>query len=157
MSASLLRLGQTLRGGLGRYFVTVQIQGTVWLAKRISKTPPCGFAGQRHGFSFARSKFEKTVIVKGVKDHRGVENERDVLKRFRDRSPHLRRLADEIEDPPKPTIIVLQHLDGDIATASKSKTLNLKELKSVSRCSMKMTMCIQVTVTDTLMPPDASH
>lgn len=63
-----------------------------------------------------------------------MENERDVLKRFQGRTPYLRPLVDGIEDPPKPTIIVLKHLDEDLLTAAKKKTLNRKELKSVSRC-----------------------
>ena len=66
-----------------------------------------------------------------------MENERDVLERFQSRTPCLRPLVDEIEDPPKPTIIVLKHLDGDLLTATKTKALNRKELKSVSRCVLE--------------------
>lgn len=66
-----------------------------------------------------------------------MENERDVLRRFQGRTPHLRPIIDEIEDPPKPTIIILKHLDEDLLKATKKKTLNRKELKSVSRCILE--------------------
>ncbi|KAK2765666.1 hypothetical protein FQN54_008522 [Arachnomyces sp. PD_36] len=116
MSTSLLKLGQVLRGRSGRYIVTTKIQDTVWLAK---------------------TKLEETVVVKGVEGHPRVENERDVLKRFQDKTPYLRPLLDEIEDPTTPTIIVLKHLDEDLLAATKRKSLNRKELKSVSRCVLE--------------------
>ncbi|EGC45357.1 serine/threonine protein kinase [Histoplasma capsulatum var. duboisii H88] len=112
MSPSLLRLGQTLRGRLGNYIITKQIQETVWLAK---------------------DQTEQSVVIKGVHGHPRVENEQDILKRFQDRTPFLRRLTDEIEDPSDPTIIVLKHLDDHLLNASIEKTLNRKELKYISK------------------------
>lgn len=137
MSASLLKLGQTLRGASGRYTITAQIQETVWLAKQLPKAEPRAIFGENNGISSPRLEPDETVIVKGVRDHPRVKNERDVLKRFQDRTPYLRRLVDEIEDPPNPTIVALKHLDGDLLTASKRKSMNRKELKSVSRCALE--------------------
>ncbi|EGD95976.1 STE/STE20 protein kinase [Trichophyton tonsurans CBS 112818] len=116
MASSLLQLGQILRGSLGKYTITKQIQETVWLAK---------------------DQTEKTVVIKGVHGHPRVENERDVLKRFQDRTPFIRPLTDEIQDPSEPTIIVLNHLDNHLLNASIEKTLNRKELKYISKRALK--------------------
>jgi hypothetical protein len=62
-----------------------------------------------------------------------VENERDVLKRFKDRTPYLRPLIDEIEEPSDPSTIVLKYLEDHLLKASIKNTLNRKELKYVSR------------------------
>ena len=77
---------------------------------------------------------EETVIIKSVLGHPRVENERDILKRFQNSTSCLRPLLDEIEDPPKPTAIVLRYLEDDLFRATKKKRpLNSKELKFVSR------------------------
>ncbi len=60
-------------------------------------------------------------------------NERYVLGRFQERTPHLRPLIDEIEEPSGPPIIVLKYLQGHLLEASIKKNLNRKELKFVSR------------------------
>jgi serine/threonine protein kinase len=73
------------------------------------------------------------VVIKGVQGHPRVENERDALKRFQDRTPYIRRLIDEVEDPSISPIIVLKYLDDHLLNASIKKTLNRKELKYVSR------------------------
>jgi len=66
-----------------------------------------------------------------------VENERDVLKRFQDRTPYLRPLIDEIEYPLDPPTIALKYLEDHLLSASIKKTLNRKELKYVSRCILE--------------------
>lgn len=80
-----------------------------------------------------RNQVEKTVVIKAVKGHPRVENERDVLRRFQHRAPHLRPLIDEIEEPADPPAIVLKYLDDHLLNASIYKPLNRKELKYVSR------------------------
>jgi hypothetical protein len=70
---------------------------------------------------------------KAFKGHFRVANERDVLRRFAGKSPHIRPLLDEIIDPSEPTAIVLRHLQNHLWQASGEKTLNRKELKYVSR------------------------
>ncbi|PTU24175.1 hypothetical protein P175DRAFT_0513207 [Aspergillus ochraceoroseus IBT 24754] len=87
---SLLKIGQVLRGRLGKYVITRQIQETVW---------------------FAQNQACETVVIKGVHGHPRVENERDVLKRFRRSATHLRPVIDE--------------------------TLNRNELKYVARCILE--------------------
>jgi serine/threonine protein kinase len=62
-----------------------------------------------------------------------VENERDVLTRFQNRTPYLRPLIDEIQEPSDPLTIVLKYLEDHLLNASIKKTLNRKELKYVSR------------------------
>ncbi|OJJ42210.1 hypothetical protein ASPZODRAFT_77432 [Penicilliopsis zonata CBS 506.65] len=109
---SLLRVGQVLRGKLGQYIVTKQIQETVW---------------------FAKNQIKDTVVVKGVEDHPRVANERDVLKRFQNRTPCLRPLIDEIHDPSRPEIIVLRHLDDHLLNSSMTKPLSRAELKYVAK------------------------
>ena len=61
-------------------------------------------------------------------------NERDVLNRFQNQTPHLRPLIDEIKEPSDPPTIVLEYLDDHLLNASIKKTLDQKELKYVSRC-----------------------
>jgi serine/threonine protein kinase len=62
-----------------------------------------------------------------------VENERDVLRSFQDRTPYLRPLIDEIEEPSNPPTIVLKYLEDHLLNALIKKTLKRKELKYVSR------------------------
>ena len=69
------------------------------------------------------------MVVKSVKGHFRVANERDVLRRFNGRSPYLRPLLDEIVEPAEPMTVVLRHLK----VVSGDKTLNREELKHVSR------------------------
>ncbi|KAI0427229.1 STE/STE20 protein kinase [Xylaria sp. FL1042] len=109
---SLLPLGQILRGRVGVYTVSKKIQDTVWLARNQKNDP---------------------VIVKSVRGHPRVENERDVLKRFQHRSPYLRPLIDEIQDPAEPTTIVLRHLESDLLESTIQQPLNSKEIKYVSK------------------------
>ena len=62
-----------------------------------------------------------------------MENERDALKYFQDRTPSLRPLIDEIKDPLDSTIVVLKHLDDHLLNASIKGRLNRRELKYVSQ------------------------
>ncbi|KAL3711217.1 hypothetical protein TMatcc_005015 [Talaromyces marneffei ATCC 18224] len=113
---SLLKVGQTLRGNLGKYVIRKQIQETVWFAENLRR---------------------ETVVVKGVQGHPRIENERDVLRRFQPSTTHLRPLLDEIQDPAVPPIIVLRHLDDHLLNSSIKKSLNRKELKFVARCILE--------------------
>jgi hypothetical protein len=80
-----------------------------------------------------RNHAQELVVIKSVKGHFRVANERDVLRRFSGRSPYIRPLLEEIVEPPEPTTIVLRHLDSHLWQASGERTLNRKELKYVSR------------------------
>jgi serine/threonine protein kinase len=71
-------------------------------------------------------------VIKSVSGHPRVEHERDILRLF-DKSPLLRKLVDEIDEPAQPITIVLEYLDADLDQCSKEKKLNRHELKYVSR------------------------
>ncbi|XXH02734.1 hypothetical protein Hte_009119 [Hypoxylon texense] len=105
-------LGEVLHGRLGSYTLFKKIQDTVWLA---------------------RNQSHELAVIKSVIGHPRVGNERDVLQRFQSRSPCIRPLVDEIQDPLKPTTIVLKHLDSDLLEASVRKPLNRQEIKYASR------------------------
>jgi serine/threonine protein kinase len=81
----------------------------------------------------SRNQINDTVVIKGVHKHFRVENERDVLRHFCDRTPFLRPLIDEIEDPSCTHAIVLRYLEDSLLRASIRETLNRKELKYVAR------------------------
>ena len=77
------------------------------------------------------------MVIKSVLDHPRVENERDILKRFQHRTPYLRPLIDEIDEPSFPVTIALRYLQGDLLDASVARILNKRELKHVSRCVLE--------------------
>jgi serine/threonine protein kinase len=84
-----------------------------------------------------RNQTKEKVIVKGVHGHPRVANERDVLKRFQGRTPYLRPLIDEIQEPSEPPIIVLRYLEDHLLSSSIKKQLSRKELKYVARCILE--------------------
>lgn len=84
-----------------------------------------------------RNHLQELAVIKGVAGHPRVENERDVLKRFQHRTPYLRPLIDEIDEPSVPVTIALRYLDSDLLRADVEKTLNRRELKHVSRCVLE--------------------
>jgi hypothetical protein len=76
-------------------------------------------------------------VIKGDRDHPRVENARDVPNRFQSRTPFLRPLIDEIEEPFSQMTIALRYLESDLLSTSVTKALNRKELKHVSRCILE--------------------
>jgi hypothetical protein len=72
-------------------------------------------------------------VIKAVSNHYRVQHERDLLRQFEGKVPHLRPIIDEIRDPAEPLAIALRQLDDDLYSASKQKMLNRKELKYVSK------------------------
>ncbi|KAL3417507.1 serine/threonine protein kinase [Phlyctema vagabunda] len=110
---ALFHIGQQLRGRLGAYKIVKQVTGLVYIA------------------SNAQSQ---SVVVKTVEDrHWRLHNERDILHRFQHRTPTIRPLVDEIEDPADPPAIVLKYLDDDLTHASKKQRLTRPEIKYVAR------------------------
>ena len=77
------------------------------------------------------------MVIKSVQNHPRVENERDVLKRFQDRTPYIRPIIDEIKEPSMPVTIALRYLQSDVLRETITKTFNRKELKYVSRCILE--------------------
>jgi serine/threonine protein kinase len=124
--ASLFTCGQLLRGSLGTYAITRELQSGVWLAKSVH-------VSQRSCLTVCRNQLDVPVIIKSIKGHPRVANERDVLHRFQHRSACIRPLLDEIVEPDSPTTIVLKHLDDHLLSATIKKTLSSKEIKYVSK------------------------
>jgi serine/threonine protein kinase len=75
-------------------------------------------------------------VVKSARHFR-IENECDVLKRFKAEAHSLRPLIDQIQDPFDPPAIVLEHLDDDVLHASAAKRLTHPEVKYVARKMLK--------------------
>ncbi|KAE9973522.1 hypothetical protein EG327_009040 [Venturia inaequalis] len=108
---SFLKLGQLLKGNFGEYIVSKQIQDTVWFAKNALS--------------------QEQVVIKSVLNHPRVRHERDILRRFQGRTPYLRPILDEIQDPAD--TIVLKYLDDDLQSASNRQKLSPRELRYVSK------------------------
>ncbi|KAH3905790.1 hypothetical protein HBH56_213640 [Parastagonospora nodorum] len=79
------------------------------------------------------SLFRETVVVKSVEDHPRVENERDVLRKLQHRTPFLRPMIDEVEDPSLPATIVLKYLESDLLVETVRAILNRKQIKYTCR------------------------
>lgn len=139
-SPPLLKLGQSLTGKVSTYTVTRQLGEFIWQARY---APIIGlFDSIKYGdpimttFSLTHivnsDKSGQTVIIKAARHFR-IMNERDVLRKFQDRTPHLRPLVDEITEPLSPPAIVLKHLEDDLWAASGSKKLSGREIRYVSK------------------------
>ncbi|KAJ5735151.1 kinase-like protein [Penicillium malachiteum] len=107
----MMNLRQIIRGRTGQYTITKQLHESVWLAK---------------------NQENDSVIVKCA-NHFRIHNERDVLLRFQHKTPILRPLLDEIQDPASLPAIVLRYLEGDILHASNRKRLARAEVKYIAR------------------------
>lgn len=75
-------------------------------------------------------------MVKSVR-HFCLQNERDILLRFQNRTAHIRKLLDEAEDPVTPPSIVLRYMDDDLLHASDNQRLNRREVKYVAKGVLK--------------------
>ncbi|KAE8404319.1 kinase-like domain-containing protein [Aspergillus pseudonomiae] len=109
--AAALVLGQALKGKTGIYTVTRQLQDSVWLAT---------------------NKYHANVMAKSVRHFR-LQNERDVLRHFQNRTPWIRPLIDEITDPAVPLTLILRYLDDDALHASNKQRLTRPEVKHVAK------------------------
>ena len=67
-----------------------------------------------------------------------MKNEADILKRYQCRTPFIRPLIDEIEDPLDPRSIVLQYLDNDLPTESNNKRLLRPDIKRVAKAILQV-------------------
>lgn len=86
----------------------------------------------RPNFRPSRDLKGETVIIKAAKSFR-LDNEREVLKRFQTRTPFLRPLIDEIQEPANPPALVLRHLDHDLLQTIASRRPTRPEIKQVAR------------------------
>ncbi|GAQ04525.1 hypothetical protein ALT_1846 [Aspergillus lentulus] len=109
--AATLFLGQVLKGRRGLYTVINQLQDCVWLA---------------------RNENQERVVAKSVRRFR-LQNERDILLRFQNRTPCIRPLIDELEDSTIPPTLILRYLDDDALRASNHQRLMRPEVKYVAK------------------------
>ena len=77
------------------------------------------------------------VIVKTAPEAWQLQNESGVLKAYQDKTPHLRRLIDEVEGTEGPQALVLEHLDDDMLNFCTAEKLSSKELKQVARSALE--------------------
>jgi serine/threonine protein kinase len=136
-SSPLLKLGQRLTGTLSTYTVTKQLGEFLWLGRYTSDR----FCILRRYQIIAifvltclsrSNKIDQTVVIKSARHFR-ITNERDVLRTFQSKTPHLRPLIDEIVEPADPPAIVLKYLENDLLSASNAKRLSGREIRYVSK------------------------
>ncbi|PMD33419.1 hypothetical protein L207DRAFT_639533, partial [Hyaloscypha variabilis F] len=70
-------------------------------------------------FTARKSNSQAGKVIIKTAPQRRLENERDVLKHFRN-CPYIRQVLDETKNPPS---LILQHLDDNLLHASSVKTL----------------------------------
>jgi len=83
------------------------------------------------------NKSNEKCIVKSIRGHWRLQNEAEILKRYQSKTPFLRPIIDEIQEPADPPSIVLRHLDSELLTESKKKRLTRPEIKQVARCILE--------------------
>ncbi|RWQ92407.1 kinase-like domain-containing protein [Paecilomyces variotii] len=109
--AASLTLGQVLKGRTGIYTIVKKLQDCVWLATREN---------------------QERFVAKSV-SHFRLQNERDILLRFQDRTASIRPLLDEVEEPSVAHALILRHLDDDALHASNKQRLTRPEVKYVAK------------------------
>ena len=82
------------------------------------------------GRSHERTK--QSVVVKSAPDFL-FRNEREVLKRFQN-TRSLRRIIDEIQDPP---LLVLEHLDSNLLVEAATRKLESSDIKLVAKAVLQ--------------------
>lgn len=87
---------------------------------------------------------QETVVIKSEEGHPRVKNERDVLKRLQHRTPFLRPLIDEIEEPSPRTTVALKYLHSDLLIETRRKLLNQKEIKYACRRVLEALKVLQL-------------
>ncbi|ROW09276.1 hypothetical protein VPNG_05790 [Cytospora leucostoma] len=121
--ASILRVGQVLKGRVSTYTLTKEVyksadDGVVFLARQNHREEKC--------------------ILKSIPGHWRLQNEATILGRYQDKTPFLRPLLDEIEEPPEPASIVLKYLDTDLLSESNKNRLSRSEIKQVARAVLEV-------------------
>jgi hypothetical protein len=121
MASPILNVGQTLKGRIGFYTITKQLQACVWLARCVSFLA----LSEQLILSEYRNRDKDIVIIKSV-NHFCLQNERDILLCFQNQMPLFRPLLDEIEVPPDPPALVLKYLEEDLLHASNTRKLSVR-------------------------------
>jgi serine/threonine protein kinase len=135
--ASVIKTGQTIKGHVSTYLLTKELyrsadNGVVFLARQA-----INFSISRQRVSLLtlhdRNHNDENCIVKSIPKHWRLENEASILKRYQDKTPFLRPLLDEIQDPLEPSSIVLKYLDTDLLRESNKNRLSRPEIKQVAK------------------------
>lgn len=80
---------------------------------------------------------KQKCIIKCIAGHWRLQNEADILKRYQDKTPYLRPLIDEIQEPAEPPSIVLGYLDTDLLRESNKQRLSRPEIKQVAKIMLQ--------------------
>lgn len=128
---SLFRIGQQIGGRAGTYRITKQLSEFIYFAMYVLYYQPSVVALIL--IIIISNQQDNLVVIKSVQGHWCLHNERDVLKRFQTRTPTLRPLLDEIEDPVEPPAIVLKYLDDDLTRSSRKQRLTRPKTKYVAK------------------------
>lgn len=136
MCATVFKIGESIGSKTGVYTLTKQLQECVWLATYGTFSPSsrvvvrCIQRSSRLTACLCSSNQKKDkVVLKSIRHFR-LRNERDVLLRFQSKTPYIRPLLDEIEDPPA---IILRYLEDDLLQSSNRRRLSRSEVKFVAR------------------------
>lgn len=80
---------------------------------------------------------KQKCIIKSIAGHWRLQNEAEILKRYQDKTPHLRPLIDEIQEPVEPSSVVLRYLDTDLLEESNRQRLSRQEIKGVAKAVLQ--------------------
>lgn len=127
--ATSLTLGQVLKGRTGVYTIIKRLQDCVWLATYVSWFPTLLAQPLADG---QRRKKQEKFVAKSV-PHFRLQNERDVLRRFQDRTTSIRPLLDEVEESSVDHALILRYLDDDVLHASNKQRLTRPEVKYIAK------------------------
>lgn len=75
-------------------------------------------------------------MAKSVRHFR-LQNERDILLRFQNRTPCIRPLIEELEDSTVPPTLILKYLDDDALRASNKQRLTRPEVKYIGKKALQ--------------------
>ncbi|KAJ0161526.1 Serine/threonine-protein kinase US3 -like protein [Colletotrichum tanaceti] len=117
----LFKIDQVLKGRKSTYTIVKELhravdEGAVYLARDGNK---------------------KHCIVKSIRGHWRLQNEADILHRYQSKTPFLRPIIDEVQEPADPPSIILRHLDSELLTESKKQRFTRPEIKHVARCILQ--------------------
>jgi serine/threonine protein kinase len=79
-----------------------------------------------------RNEHQEKVVAKSVR-HFKLQNERDILLRFQDRTPCIRPLIEDFWDTTVPPTLILRYLDDDALRALNKQRLTRLEMKYVAK------------------------
>jgi hypothetical protein len=126
---AMMKLRQIIGGRTGQYTITKQLHESVWLAMHVFLSLVDDYLLT---VAVHRDQENDSFIVKSA-NHFRIHNEKDVLLKFQHKTPFLRPLLDEIQDPASPPAIILKYIDDDILHTSNRKRLARAEVKYVGR------------------------